>query len=278
MQAASYSTDRHRHAANATAKDRLTLPVDAQVSRSAIGVPFEVSPRCVLWSLLAVVAVLASTSLAVQWLHHGGGYSVPTTLLRRLDLDGENNIPTWFSSAILAIAGILLTVIARAKFQLRQPYVLHWAGLALIFVGLSLDETASLHEAAGALVRRLLDTSGALYSAWVIPAMVFLVMFGAIYLRFLLSLPRRTAAWFVFAGLLFVGGALGLEMVGWHYRYPMHALNPTDWDASKNFTYALINHAEEVLEMTGTIVFIYALLCYIAADRLTAVVKFGGRA
>jgi hypothetical protein len=38
-------------------------------------------------------------------------------------------------------------------------------------------------------------------------------------------------------------------------------------------TYVLINHVEEIMEMTGSIIFIYALLLYIRANRLAAVVR-----
>jgi hypothetical protein len=78
---------------------------------------------------------------------------------------------------------------------------------------------------------------------------------------------------FVLAGAIYVGGALGLEMVGCHHRYPLHAPNPTDWEASKTMTYAVINHAEEFMEMTGAIIFVYALLSYVRANRLAMVVR-----
>lgn len=253
-------------------------PHEAQAASTATGtsILFRMPPARVLYVLLGLVVILAGTSLAAQFMHHSG-HPLPMTLVERLDLDQENNIPTWFSSVVLATAALLLFFIARANAALGMAYSSYWAGLGLIFLYLSVDETASLHEAAGTLVQRLLGTSGALYSAWVIPAMVLVVIFAAIYLRFLWALPRRTAALFVLAGALYVGGALGLELIGWHYRYPMHALDPTDWQASKDFTYALINHAEEFLEMTGVILFIYALLSYVASHHLAMVVRFPTR-
>jgi hypothetical protein len=247
-------------------------PGDALLPGSITGILFRLSPARVLVFLLGVAITLAGTSLILQGLYHSG-QPVPMGVLVRLDLDRENNIPTWFSSALLATAALLLFFIARAMSDLRAPHAPYWLGLALVFLYLSVDETASLHEAAIGPIQRTLNATGALYAAWVIPAMVMVPIFAAIYLRFLWSLPRRTAVLFVLAGAIYVGGALGLEMVGWHHRYPLHAPNPTDWEASKTMTYAVINHAEEFMEMTGAIIFVYALLSYVRASRLAMVVR-----
>ena len=45
--------------------------------------------------------------------------------------------------------------------------------------------------------------------------------------------------------------------------------------ASSDLTYALLAAGEEVCEMLGTAVFLYALLAYLAAGRLAAVLRFG---
>ena len=236
------------------------------------GILFRLSPARVLVFLLGVATTLAGTSLLLQGLYHSG-QPVPMGVLVRLDLDRENNIPTWFSSVLLAGAAILLFFIARARSALGDRLAPYWLGLALVFLYLSVDETASLHEAAVGPLQRTLNATGALYAAWVIPAMVMVPIFVGIYLRFLWALPRRTAVLFLLAGAIYVGGALGLEMIGWHHRYPLHALNPTDWKASKTMTYAVINHAEEFMEMTGIIIFVYALLSYVRANRLAMVVR-----
>jgi hypothetical protein len=257
---------------DASARGTRAGPPEAVLPGSITGILFRLSPARVLVFLLGVATTLAGTSLILQGLHHGG-QPVPMGVIVRLDLDRENNIPTWFSSALLAAAAILLFFIARARSALRDGLAPYWLGLALVFLYLSVDETASLHEATIHPIQRALNTSGALYSAWVIPAMVILPIFVAVYLRFLWALPRRTAILFVLAGSVYVGGALALEMLSWHHRYPLHAPNPTDWEASKTFTYAVINHAEELMEMTGIIIFVYALLSYVRASRLAMVVR-----
>ena len=58
----------------------------------------------------------------------------------------EGNVTTWFSSMLLLVSAALLALIAAGKRKLGQPYTGHWAGLALIFLYLSLDEAARIHE------------------------------------------------------------------------------------------------------------------------------------
>jgi len=53
-----------------------------------------------------------------------------------------------------------------------------------------------------------------------------------------------------------VGGALGMEMVGGYYA---------DAVTQRNLTYGLMVCVEEILEMVGVIVFIYALVSYIGS-------------
>ncbi|HEX6144165.1 MAG TPA: hypothetical protein VFZ01_15720, partial [Geminicoccaceae bacterium] len=103
---------------------------------------------------------------------------------------------------------------------------------------------------------------------------IVVVIFGLIYLRFLLALPRRTQSLFLLAGALYLGGAIGIEMLAWHYRYPLHAPDPTDWEGSKDIVWALLSHLEEVLEMVGVAIFLYALLSYLAHRRIGARLTF----
>jgi len=74
--------------------------------------------------------------------------------------------------------------------------------------------------------------------------------FAVAYAPFVARLDARTRRLFVVSGALFVGGALGMEFVqGWH-----------DGLYGRDGTTALITTVEEVLEMSGVTVFVYALL------------------
>jgi hypothetical protein len=80
---------------------------------------------------------------------------------------------------------------------------------------MAMDETLQVHELSSAALRAALGISaGPLHQAWVVPAMGFLAVFGAMYLRFVFALPARSRNLFVLAGAVYVAGALGMEMAG----------------------------------------------------------------
>ena len=66
-------------------------------------------------------------------------------------------------------------------------------------------------------------------------------------------LPAKTRNLVIWAGALFVGGALGMEMMAAH----QDSLN-----TSNVFLYKLYSTIEELWEKLGVLVFIYALLSY----------------
>ncbi len=171
------------------------------------------------------------------------------------DVNIEGNIPTYYSSMTLLFCSILLGVIAYAKKINGGEYIFHWRMLSFIFLYLSLDEAAGLHDLAGRLLGSALDTRGVLYYAWVIPGTVLVVITGLAYLRFLADLPAKTRHLFLVAGTLFVGGALGMELAeGWF----------DDLHGVGNITTAMLTTVEEFCEMIGIVVFIHALLSYIS--------------
>jgi hypothetical protein len=124
-----------------------------------------------------------------------------------------------------------------------------------------------LHEIAIWPVQRLVDARGALYAAWVIPAMICVAIFAMAYLRFLLAQRAKFKLLLALAGILYVGGALGFEMMSWHYRFPQFV--PGDWQSGYDFQYAVLIHIEEVLEMLGVAVFLTSLLHYMADNHLS---------
>ena len=99
-----------------------------------------------------------------------------------------------------------------------------------------------------------LPICGVLHYAWVLPGMAFVGLIGIIYLRFLLSLPRKTQRLFVLSAFVFVLGAIGVEMLSGA---------SASQAGEETFDYALIVTIEEFLEMLGVVVLIRALLEYI---------------
>jgi hypothetical protein len=79
-------------------------------------------------------------------------------------------------------------------------------------------------------------------------------------------LPKRILQLFILAGVVFVSGAVGMEMIG-----GMHS----EVNGEDNVTYAMMYSFEEFLEMSGAVVFMYALISYIQMKFKTLQITFG---
>ena len=117
-----------------------------------------------------------------------------------------------------------------------------------------MDEVATIHELPIDPLRNALNAGGLLYFTWVIPGAIFVMIVGLSYLRFLGHLPSRTRNLFLIAAAVFVGGAIGVEMIS-----GLQA----DRHGETNFAYAMIITIEEAMEMLGVVIFIHAVADYL---------------
>jgi hypothetical protein len=217
-----------------------------------------ISPRHVLAALLAGVAVLTVTNVATQVAKHVYQRDVMLGFVRLFYVDAEANVPTWFSSTQLLLSALALGLIAAAAWRQRRPYAWHWTALAALFAALSLDEAAAIHEITVAPVARALRLGGALTNtAWVIPAVVVLVLLGVASRRFVRDLRPATRRRALVALAVAVAGAVGMELLGGYYSH-RHGY--------ENLPYAMIATVEELLEMLGGALFVHAWLSHLAEE------------
>lgn len=214
-------------------------------------------PRRIVTALSVVAVVLVIASVASQLALHASGHPAFAAVSKLLFVDAERNIPTAFSSLLLLLSALLLAVIAVLKHQRGEAFVLHWSLLSLGFVAMAVDEAMSFHEKLVGPMRNLLGNEdlGIFYFAWVVPAMGLVLVLGLFFLRFLWRLPRRTAGLFVLAAALYLGGALGVELIGGRYA---------EQHGTEGLAFGMIATVEESLEMAGIIVYLWALLTYLA--------------
>jgi hypothetical protein len=219
---------------------------------------FAIDPRRVLRTLLTVTAVLVVLSTAGQVaVYYLPDFALRDSIANLFYVRMEQNVPTLYSSMLLLVAALLCVLIARAYDRTDHTYVRHWAALSIVFLLLSFDEFASIHEQATDPLREQLGiTGGPLFFAWVIPGAALVALFGIALLRFLRHLPRPTRRRLLAAGTLFISGAMGFEMIGGAYKATYGPLN---------MGHVLIVTAEETLEMVGVVVLLYGLLAYIPA-------------
>lgn len=212
---------------------------------------------------VALLTVLGAGAMSIKLIF---GASIYGTILHGIthlfDLGLDGNIPTWYASASLLLCAALLFLIARTESGSRMKWKKHWYGLSGLFLCLSIDETSTIHERAGDALDQAIPIfqglGGFLYYSWVIlgAAAVFLV--SLIFFRFTLNLPARTRTIFVLAALVFVSGGLGVEMINaWiHNSYGTNTL-----------AYTAMTVVEELLEMTGVLIFTYGLLDVLLTDN-----------
>lgn len=211
-----------------------------------------ISARTVRRALLAVAAALAAVSLAARLLHPASS----TGLVRLLDVDCEDNLPTWYASFGMAVSFLLLGLISWSRHHAgKKEHLGHWVFLSATFAFLSAEEVMALHEAAGARLHALWHLTGFLAFAWVVPAAGMLLLFALAYARFLGALPPASRRQFIVAGGVYVSGALGMEMVGGEFvkLYTRGSL-----------AFVLASHLEELLELVGIALFNAALVEYLA--------------
>jgi hypothetical protein len=180
-------------------------------------------------------------------------------LVPLFDLDLEENIPTYFSELLMLLAALLLAAIAVLNRKLGAPHASKWVVLFLGFLFMAYDEIFQVHDHLIAPFRRLLGGGnfGIFYFAWVIPGIALVILLGLFFLKFLLYLPAAARLRFLTAAALYLGGAVGVEMIDGAYA---------EAHGQENITYALVANFEETLELVGLIFFIWALLKYCAEN------------
>ena len=94
--------------------------------------------------------------------------------------------------------------------------------------------------------------------AWVIPYGLATALLALVLLRWFVKLADRTRWLFAASAILFVSGALGMEMISGRYLEISHA---------RDLTYQLMAALEETLEMSGSILFTYSLIAFLQKHR-----------
>lgn len=178
------------------------------------------------------------------------------TLAQLFDLDGESNVPAWFSSAqLFAIgAGLLLATRREAPVAPSQRFLLL---TALAFLFFSLDEAAMIHEKVGGALGKpdWLPSFRGKRGFWIPIYAGAGLGVVAILCRDLLDLwvhARRELLWVVAGVSIYVLGAVGMEILAFEYLFDAR-------DPSRVGLYNLEVVAEEFLEMSGASLVLYGV-------------------
>lgn len=215
----------------------------------------EFATRTILRSLIGIALLLIAMHIVSLYLFQQSENQITEVLIEKFSLEGESNFPAFFSSMILLFSAVLFAIIGKAYSQRNQEGARHWLGLGAIFTFLSLDEAAQIHEKLDTdLIWASFDTSGLLAWPWVILYGALAMVVAILYLRFWLRLPLFFRISYGFAAALYVGSALGFEM--------LEALEYTTQGGVTD-KYILLTSTEEILEIAAILFLIATNFKYI---------------
>lgn len=214
------------------------------------------------WAPFAATALLISFIAGITWtgflftegrtsenFHH---------VFYLFDVGREYNIPTWYSSMLWALLGLLALFIGSQARRFRASWIL----LGIVGLAASIDEYQELHErldGIGFVLREYLPFY--VPFPWLTVGVPLAVVVGLLLLPLVLSLPRRTTFGIIAAGTLFLSGAVGMELLSGY------VLASQEWVV--NSRYVLVTLIEETLEMLAVGLAVASLLSLFERDADT---------
>lgn len=249
------------------ARDAAPLEREDAPARAS-GVVLQTSPNLAVGLLALGVLAIVAASFSGMMSVLGAGITRPeigagldrlsllTKFLLKFDVGGEQTVGAWYSSVLLLLCALVLFHIAGLKRRFAEPYAMHWLFLALIFFALSMDESVGFHETLIDPMRTLFAAEGIFRFAWIIPAIAGVLVVGAAYLGFVFHLEPLYRNRIILAGVIFLLGAIGFEMMEGAFAsfYAAHLV-----------IYETAVHVEDTLEFAGVLLFLHTLLRYAQA-------------
>jgi hypothetical protein len=215
--------------------ERITIPIDSRrIARILVVLAFALITVGVATSF-----VYDATDRPLDWWFHF------------VDVNGEGNLPAWFSVLLLGGVSLLLFATARIRRVKGLGAALEWSLLGWFVVAMSLDEMTSVHEFVGGKIDEQVHVPLIAGYAWIVPGAIIAAGAALVGWRALRSLPAHTRRALVIAAAVFVAGALVLEVA--------EALL-TDESGTFGTAPKLVTGAQELLEMLGTIMIAMTML------------------
>jgi hypothetical protein len=206
----------------------------------------------VFFGLVATCLVVANIAGIVSF------YYLGHSRLQLFNVDRDRNVPDVYAGLTLLLCAALLAIISTARKQEGGRDRRRWAGLALVLLLLSIDEAANVHERTAGPMMTALHVSGATSAyVWILPYVVLLVLLAVLYVPFFLALTGRMRSLIILAAVLYVSGAVGVELLGSYWAEHRGVTSPA---------YELITTLEWSLQTAGVLVLAYALMSYIVSE------------
>ncbi len=242
-----------------TTPGQLDTSAPSAVQPAAVEVPgkLQLSSGVVLRALLCCLAAVTALHLMVV-VSYAQGHDIKGAA--RFYFDNEGNLPSYFSTFIIFLSAVLLSVISAFKHTDKDRFFRHWLVMSLLFFAMALDEALSFHELLIDPLRAMFGFSGLMRFSWIVVGALFVLGFAVAYLPFLAHLNKTMRWLFLASGVVYVGGAIGFEMASGPY-YEVYE------SGGNSLPYMVLMTIEELLEMSGILLFIHTLLTYLKAYK-----------
>jgi hypothetical protein len=211
------------------------------------------SPKKIAGTLFAGAVFIALVNVVSDLYQQfsGGGYLKFSRLFSFAD---KVTVPTWYSSTLMLFCALLLGAIAYDSHTQGDRYSRYWAFFAIVFLALSLDEVAAIHDRLRFVIRYVWQSKLLRYGLYLLTAALISSVLW-ICRKFFAQLPSQTRWQFGIGSLFYVSSII------------IDRFDKRIWRGQDLYTVAhapgLFTVVDELLELVGLVVFIYALLAYI---------------
>lgn len=212
-----------------------------------------ISPYRISLFLFVIAVYLSLQSMIINILYRNFDIALYVDNFIRLgDVNSAHNLIRSYSTLLLQMVAIVLAIILFFKYRQKGPYIIHWAMTIVLFVSLSLDKAIAFHKVFLTSVNILLERNVSRYTEGIIVTLLLIIVI-ALFLKFWLHLPPRTRKMLIVATLVYVLGALVLNYFSFNI---WHRVDLPGW-------HEVEGNLEELIEMSGVILFIYTFLSYL---------------
>lgn len=226
------------------------------------------SPWKVMRTILSIVVGLTIVHVSLKaYRFFNPSWDDSASLWRLFNTSGYGNIPRYFRALLLLSSSALFATIACAKRQMSDRLSKHWAALAYLFLYLSIDDAASIHQLGNRVNMSWLLKLGVQSYAWAYIGVVFCALFGIVFYRFVFNLPVETRRLFIASGALYVLGACGMEIT---------KSIVVQYSPPPSIATGIVKTLKQTFEMLGNSLLIYAQLSYIGKYIGLIGIELGG--
>lgn len=233
-------------------------------STASVG-PVFAAPKHISFIVMSTIGLILIIHAALMVLKYVYGNSYVGGMAGLFSLDAEANIPALAASLLIFFCGLAAfangALLPNRKYDRRAWF---YFGCLLLF--LAVDEGARLHETVGEFTYNNVPSEWLPTSAFMLPYAVLGIVSGVILLAWYLKLERKTQVLFAIAGMIYLGGAAGVESATMAY-FENRGLDIANNDTPIGDVLITI---EETCEFLGMALLLHTLLIRLGGLRIGA--------